>query len=264
MKQLFTIFSVLFLSFSMNAQTVTEIIDTYLENIGGEEAWREIKSMRMKGKTITQMGALPATISSMMPNKQLIEVDIQGKSFIQAFDGETAWAINPFMGGGSAEKAPQEQADEMAKNKFQDAFIDYEKKGSKVSLIGKKEVDGTETFEVKMVTEDGEEKYYYFDTENYVPIMSKVFASSGEMEGKAIEVYISDYQEVNGLMMPFSIEQKMDGQSLMQMTADSVELNPEDLTDANFAFPGAKEEAEKKEEKLEKKTKKGKKASQDQ
>lgn len=261
MKKVFTIFSVLFLSVSMmNAQTVTEIIDNYLENIGGVEAWKEVKSTRMEGKTMTQMGAFPSTVSSMTPNKQLIEVDIQGKTFIQAFDGETAWMLNPFMGG-APEKSPQEAADEMAKNKFQDEFIDYKEKGSKVSLEGKKEIDGTETFEVKLVTVEGEEKFYYFDTENFVPIMTKAFASTGEMEGKAVEVYLSDYTEVDGLMIPFSIEQKMDGQSLMQMTAEKVVINPEDLTDAKFAFPTGEEEE--KEDKP-KKVKKGKKATKDQ
>ena len=168
MKKVFTIFSLLFLSFSMtNAQTVTEIIDTYLENIGGEEAWKAVKSTRITGKTMTQMGAFPCTVSSMQPNKQLIEVDIQGKNFIQAFDGETAWMLNPFMGS-AAEKSPQEAADEMAKNKFQDEFIDYEKKGSKVSLVGKKEIEGTETFEVKLVTAECNHQAIYFGVVTHV------------------------------------------------------------------------------------------------
>ncbi len=260
MKKLFTIFSVLLLSAAMlQAQTVNEIIENYLENIGGAEAWKEVKSTRMTGKTMTQMGAFPATVSGMMPNKQLIEIDIQGKNFIQAFDGETAWMLNPFMGG-APEKAPQEMADEMAKNKFQDEFIDWEEKGSKISLEGKKEIEGTETFEVKLVTEDGEEKFYYFDTENYVPIMTKAFASTGEMEGKAVEIYLSDYQEVDGLMIPFSIEQKMDGQSLMQMTADTIEINPEGLTADNFAYPTEDEEKEEEKKEDVKKIKKDKKA----
>ena len=73
------------------------------------------------------------------------------------------------------------EATEMMKkemNDFPDPFLDYQDKGYTVELMGKEDFNGTETFKIKLVKEpitvDGEEvqdvSYYFFETENFVPI----------------------------------------------------------------------------------------------
>ncbi|MEO1712004.1 MAG: outer membrane lipoprotein-sorting protein, partial [Bacteroidota bacterium] len=88
----------------------------------------------------------------------------------------------------------------------------------------------------KMVKADGEEMYHFFDTELYIPVMTRTFAKMGPMKGQAIETYVSDYDEVDGLIVPFSIEQKLGGQTFMQMTAESVKFNIE-VADEFFSMP---------------------------
>lgn len=240
MRKVLSLFALCLTVVFVQAQdiTVEQIAENYLENIGGAEAWKEVKSMKMTGTTNTQMGAFPIEVISMEPNRSKFVVEVQGMTLIPAaFDGESGWSMNPFGGDTKPTKMPEEAAEEMKKQPFQDEFIDYDKKGSKIELLGTAEIDGTETYEVKLTTKDGTEKFYYFETENFVPIMQKQTMQSGQAKGMTMETYMSDYQEVDGLMIAHSMEQKMGDQSVMQMTAEKIELNPEDLTAESFMMP---------------------------
>ena len=57
--------------------------------------------------------------------------------------------------------------------------------------------------------------------------MVRSFAAAGPTKGMAAETFLSDYKEVDGLMVPHTIEQKMDGQTAMVIKTEKVELNPQ-------------------------------------
>jgi len=248
MKKITQLFSILALSFlmvsSVSAQKVSldEIIDTYLENVGGVENWKAIKNMKITGITAMQGMEFPVERIAAAPTMFRMNLNIMGKKMVQAYDGETAWMINPMQGDSKAQKMDEDMTKELSKQEFEDAFIDYKEKGHTVTLEGKEEVDGTETYKIKMVKKDGTENIYFFDMEDMVPIMMRSFGESGPMKGQAVDTYLSDYQEVDGLYMPFSMEQKMAGQTVMQMTTESVELNIE-LEEDLFKMPAAAEAA---------------------
>ena len=230
-------------SFTLNAQSVDEILDNYFENTGGKEAWKEMKSMKMEAMMSMQQMELPATIYSAEPNKQKVEINVQGKSLIQAYDGTTAWMINPFMGGDDPQKMPEEMSEDMVKEKFEDDFLDYKEKGHTVELLGKKEIEGAETFEIKLTKKSGDVEHHYFDTENFVPIMIQTIGTTGPTKGQASETYLSDYQEVGDFVVPFFMETKVAGQTIQKITVKNVELDVE-LADDFFDFPGMTEKGE--------------------
>lgn len=220
--------------------SVDDIVDTYLENIGGADAWTALTSVRMEAK-MSQMGMeFPGVMIQAPPNKQRMEINIQGQQMIQAYDGETAWWINPFMGASDAQPMPAEMSEEFTKEVFESEFINYKDKGHTLEYLGDVEVDGVMCHEVKMTKEDGTEEFHYFDPEYMIPIMQKTIVSSGQMEGQAVETYLSDYEEVGGLMMPKYIATKMNGATQFELTVTKVELNIE-LEDSMFAYPKDKE-----------------------
>jgi hypothetical protein len=56
------------------------------------------------------------------------------------------------------------------------------------------------------------------------------------MKGQEVKTYLSDYQEVGGLMFAFSMEQKVNGQTAFKATMEKITLN--DINDDTiFAFP---------------------------
>jgi len=230
---------------SLQAQTADEILNTYFENTGGVDAWRAVEGMRMKAKVNQGGMEIPLEIVRMKDGRQMTSITFQGLELKQGvFDGEVLWGTN--MMTQKAEKSDAEATEMMKKemNDFPDPFLDYQDKGYTVELMGKEDFNGTETFKIKLVKEpitvDGEEvqdvSYYFFETENFVPIAIHSEIKQGQAKGMMSEITFSDYQEVEGLYMPFTMSQGVKGQGGQPVTMDSIELNPE-VSDSDFAFP---------------------------
>ncbi len=178
----------------------------------------------------------PGTIYSAKPNLQYMTFSVQGKELVQAYDGETAWTINPFMGAMDAQKMSEAEAKQFTEEEFESPFMNYKEKGHTVELVGEKEVEGAETYELKLTKANGNVEYHYFDKENYVVIMTKKAISDGPQKGQDVETYLSDYQEVDGIYFPYFIETKIAGQPFSKITIESVEINPE-VDMAMFDYP---------------------------
>ncbi|WP_439482789.1 hypothetical protein [Cyclobacterium plantarum] len=225
-------------SLALKAQdiTVDNLLAHYFENTGGIENWRKLTTMRMKGVMRMQGMEFLGVITRARPNKQRVEVDFQGQSMIQAFDGEDAWWLFPMQTGSDPQSMPTEMAESMVKSNFEGDFIDYAKKGHIFELLGSSEVEGTPTYEIRLTKENGEVVYYYFDKEYFVPVMQKSEVATGQMKGQFIETYLSDYQEVGGIMIPYFTVVKVNGQTVQSITFQEVELNPE-LDELIFSRP---------------------------
>lgn len=247
MKTLKLLVIALIVSFTanVNAQTADEIIANYFENTGGIENWEKLTGIKMSAK-INQGGMeIPIDIIQLKGGKQMTVINFQGKEIKQGvFDGETLWATN-FMTQ-KAEKSDKEATDniKLNNNDFPDPFFNYKEKNYTVELLGKETIDGVEAFKIKLVKEpimvDGKEEedvsFYFFDAENFVPIVVQSEIRSGQMKGQVSEVKFSDYQEVDGLYFPFSLTQGLKGQAGQGITIDKIVVNPE--VDMNeFKFP---------------------------
>jgi hypothetical protein len=193
----------------------------------------------------TQGMELPATMVNTADGKMKVSINFQGMEFVQpAFNGETGWQTN--MTNMQAEKMDDEQ-NAMMKDQagdFPDALLNYKAKGYTATLEGEETVDGVETHKLKLtkkpVMVDGKEMenatYYFFDKDSGVQIMTRSEAKVGPMKGMTVEALMSDYQEVEGLYFPFSMENKINGQSQASIVIDKIELNKE-VDNAMFAFP---------------------------
>jgi outer membrane lipoprotein-sorting protein len=241
MKRLLLFLLILFAGVSTYAQTADEILAKYLETTGGVQNWKALKTMKATGKMSMQGMDLDFIMTNKVPNKVHIVIKVQGQEIVQAYDGIDAWMLNPLAGGKEPVKLPEEQAKQFTEEELEDEFIDYKKKGHEVKLLGKEEVDGTSCYKIELIKNKNNDKedvteIHYFDAENFVPIMTKSYARSGPSKGQEAQTYLSDYQEVNGLMMPFSMETKSNGQTVQKMTFQKITTN-ESVEDTLFAFP---------------------------
>lgn len=248
MKKIF-VFAMLALSTAfVNAQdtdSVKMILDNYFENIGGREAWSELKGIKMSAELDQQGMTIPIEVYQMADGRSATKISFQGMEINQGvFDGETLWNTN-FMSM-EAEKADDE-ATENAKRTAKDGvspFLNYEEKGFIIELVGSETVEGVDCYKLKVtkgkLLADGEEvdniSYTYFDKENFVPIQAEQEIMSGEMKGQMATTIFSDYQEVDGMYFAFSITNKSSmGEQAIEF--DEIEVNPE-VTDEMFTFPG--------------------------
>lgn len=224
--------------------THDEIINKYLTQTGGKDKWMALQTVKTTGKAKVQGMDLPIVMYQKAPNKMKLAINIQGKEIIQpAFDGTTAWSTN-FMTM-KPEKMTTEQSDNMKDEAMlQDPFIDYKGKGYKVELEGKETIEGTECHKIKLTRKpikvEGKDEenvtYYFFSVADNVPILTRSTIKQGQAKGMTQETSMSDYQEVNGLFMPFTITQKMNGQAVFSMTAEKIETNVA-IDDKTFAYP---------------------------
>jgi len=230
---------------SVNAQTAEEIIANYFENTGGIDNWKKIEGIKMSAKVNQGGMEIPIEIVQLKGGNQMTVINFQGKELKQGvFDGETLWGLN--MMTQKAEKSDKEATDNMMleKNDFPDPFLNYKENNYTVELLGKEDIEGTEAFKIKLVKEpitvDGNKEenvsFYFFDAENFVPIVVHSEMKSGQFKGQMSESKFSDYQEVEGVYFPFSMTQGLKGQPGQAIVFDEIVLNPE--VDASaFKFP---------------------------
>ncbi len=226
----------------LNAQTADEIINNYFENTGGISNWAKLEGLKMEAEANAQGMVIPVEIFNTKDGKQLVKINLQGQEVTQvSFDGETLWTTN-FMTM-AAEKSDQESTDNMKKQMkdFPSPLLNYKEKGYTVELLENETIEGTDTFKIMLtqdpLTVDGVEEanitYYYFETENFVPIVTETKINQGPMKGQMNKTTFSDYEEVNGLYFAFSMN--MGGQAI---TMTKITINPE-IDMAMFAFPEA-------------------------
>lgn len=225
--------------------TVDEIVDNYIDAIGGREAWSKVNGHKMVASASVQGMDLPIVSIELKDGRQITTYTFQGQEMVQgAFDGETLWSTS-FMTM-KAEKGDSEDAENVKRSigEYPDPFMTYKDKGYTVELDGEDVKDGVDCYKVKMNKGkrlvEGEEvdqiAYYYFDKETFVPIVIETEVLKGQMKGQMSSTLMSDYQEVDGLYYPFSISQGGDFGSFT-LTVEEIILNPE-VKDDQFAFPG--------------------------
>jgi outer membrane lipoprotein-sorting protein len=224
------------------AETVEEIVAANLEAKGGEEAWKALTTGRLTGTMRMGAGAagaieMPFTVEFKKPDKIRLEFTMQGMTAVQAVDGDTGWAILPFMGKTEPEELAEDQVKQLKNQaEFEGVLVDYEEKGHTVELMGKEEVDGTPAYKLKVTRENGDIDHLYLDEEYFVEFKSE---SLREVQGNEVTIttVIGDYKEVDGLLFPHSMELSFGGGEAQQViTIQSVELGVE-LDDERFAMP---------------------------
>ena len=247
---LLTAFALL-ISTSFNAQTVDEIIENYIENTGGAENWQKVKSIKMN-MSVNQMGMDIPIEQYSSAERTYTKFSLQGQDIMQGvFDGETLWSTNFMLM--KAEKSNQDDIENVknALSEFPDPFLNYKEKGYIAELMGTETLEGSDVFKVKLTKKpnlvDGEEvpnvTIYYFDAENFVPIMTHQEMTEGPAKGTIMEAKMSDYQEVEGLYMPFSMTQGIKDQPGQALIIKSIEINTV-VDDSIFKFPETVSEEE--------------------
>ena len=87
-------------------------------------------------------------------------------------------------------------------------------------------VEGTDAFKLKVTLASGDVRYYFMDTDYYVPIKieTKRMIRGAERE---YETSLGDYKEVSGWYMPFSVESNVKGSAnRAKVTYQKIEQTP--------------------------------------
>lgn len=197
----------LFFIQAVNAQTVDEVIEKYIDAMGGKEKLMSLNSVVMNGSLSVQgmdVG-ITTSISKGVGSRTDISVPGMGEGF-QIMNTTKGWNFFPFQGQASPEEVPADQVKaSQSLLDLQGPLINYKEKGNKVALLGKETVDGKEAYKLQVTSADGKISTYFFDTQTYYKIktISKAQTPQGEME---VETSYSDFKKTaEGYLFPYSI-----------------------------------------------------------
>lgn len=184
--------------------TVDQIIDNYVEAIGGKPAVEKINSRVSKGTfDIPAMGAGgTAEIVGKAPGKAYSEVEIAGFGiFKRAFDGKTGWSQDPISG--LRDLGPEEMEDAKIDEDFY-RDIKLKELYPKLELKGKAKVGEREAYLIEAPGPAGSLDKIYFDTES--GLILKMEGERASPQGRIrLETALEDYRDVEGVKVPFTL-----------------------------------------------------------
>jgi hypothetical protein len=220
------------------AQTADELVARYIKTIGGMEKIKAINSLRRSGKFIGGGGFEAVYVTeSKRPNFVRQEFSLQGMTGINAYDGKNGWKIEPWQGKKDVETLSEDELkDIVEESDFDGPLIDYQKKGNKVEYAGKDEIEGSDVYKLKVTLANGDVRYFYLDTDYYVPIKIEIkrMIRGAEVE---LETTLGDYKAVNGVYFPFSFETGAKGSpNTGKIIFEKIEANAS-LDDTRFVAP---------------------------
>lgn len=189
--------------------TVNQVIQKYIDAIGGSEKLKSVKSLAYTVEGTVQ-GMNITSNSTQTGDKYCSETRVNGNSAgKQVYDGKTAFIYTR----GQKHELP----DQVAANMREQAVIFPELdllNNPGATLSGVDKVNGTNVYVVK-----SEQKTYYFDQTTGL----KLKEVSSAM-GATIAITFGDYKEFSGVLIPTSMEQSA-GSQPVPLKVTSAEIN---------------------------------------
>lgn len=219
------------------AQTpsVDELIAKNIAARGGEQKLKAINTRKIAGTVSAQGMEIPMTVLAKRPDKMFQEMSVQGQRIVTAYDGQQAWTINPMMGGKPAPLTGP-QADMLEDQAWFDGpLAGARQRGDKMEIVGREDLDGKPAWKLAITRPGGQTTHIHLDAESFLE--RQVSARIGE-GGTAMDVksVISDYQPVDGVLVPRKVETTVGGQPQASVTITAVEFNVP-IDDTQFAMP---------------------------
>ena len=226
-KVMLTLAGLVWCATPLAAQTADEIIAKYVKTVGGMDRIQAVTTLRRTGK-FTGGGGFEAVVvqENKRPTKVREEFSLQGMTGVNAYDGKSGWKIEPWQGKKDPEALSEEEMKQIVEDAdFDEPLVNYQQKGNKVEFVALDQVEGTDAYKLKVTLASGDTRYYYMDTDYYVPIKieMKRMIRGAEQE---FETSLGDYKEVAGWYLPYSIESNVKGSDNRQkVTFEKIEAN---------------------------------------
>lgn len=205
-----------------------QVLEKMIEAQGGREALAAIRDMTLSGSMeLVQMGLDGnVTIFQKEPDKMRLDIEIMGMVISQAYDGKTAWFLNPQTGAN--EVMPEQMAADMRRQAMgDDALLNPQKYNITYTYEGTDTVEGREHHVLKQHYPDGYTAVFYLDSKTFY--LTKTKSMTINQMGMEVETenYQSDFRQVDsiGLVMPFAMTTYQEKEEFMAMTVDDVRFN---------------------------------------
>ena len=224
--------------------TSAKIISLHLARNGGVENIKSIKTLKKTGSSKEGKELLQITEYYKAPNKYRLEkrYRLGGRKYLSvlATDGQTVWSREvtpekkpPVVIKGAAAKKILADAD------IYGELVDWKAKGHRFSYQGKSSVNGRPAFLLKAYLNNGEVKWYYFDSKTFLVTrlgFTEIFAGT-KVDADIFPVKI---KPLNGTYQNETIEFTASNQVYRTIAYDEIIANT-DISDDLFTLPKVKQ-----------------------
>ena len=218
---------------SVQAQTVDDVINKYIEALGGKEKLNSIKTLYMEGVTVMQNGnEITAKMYREQDKLSRREISSPMGNMVSIVTDKEGWVSNP-RNAGAFEAIPAERLKfQQAELDIRSGLIDYASKGSTVELLGKEQVGDAEAYKIKLTPKTGNEVIYFIDAKTWHLVRETRKGGGGMMGGgrggqqgnadQTINIDYSNYQKTDdGFVFPYTVRFGQGG----SMNYEKIEVN---------------------------------------
>lgn len=202
-----------------SSEQARAIISKYLDAIGGADAVKNIqdKTTIMRGTAMDQ--AVTIIIKQKLPNKLRQDIKAGGMDQTLIFDGEKA----VMKVAGQTIKVEGKQLEQLKLESTMEMMLNPESLGIKLSYEGNEQSGEFLLHKVKFTLPSGLNWIAYFDDKTGLKVKeSKETETQMGLINQVLEY--SNYQDVDGIKIPFTLKQSFGPQSL-ELTVSSVKIN---------------------------------------
>jgi len=203
-----------------------EVIDRYVESIGGREAAERIQSRRLVYQVSAGGQTIDMDVRQRRPNLGVVVVSTPLGEVRSGFDGNVGWAIGPT--GPVIMEGPQ--GEEVRIRSAFDADILFNVYPT-METTERAEYGGKACYKVRMVTAAGMESARCFDVETGLMV-----AVEATQNGLPVTAVYDEYREFDGLKYPASFTSSAMGQ---EAVTTLVTVEHTDIPASEFALPEA-------------------------
>lgn len=187
-----------------------DIVAKHLAAIGGEAAFKAVKSFHAKGTFELPAQSLsgPLELMAARPNKLLLRVDIPSVGHVESgFDGKNGWSIDPLAG---PSLLTGRALSEMSEDAWFDGTLHAPDRVKELTTLAKVEFDKRQAYQVKVVHISGVEQTEYYDVETGLQIGSESQRET-PMGLLPTKVMLREYQKFGTLKQPTVLVQSTMG-----------------------------------------------------
>ena len=207
-------------------QSADEVLEKMIQAQGGRDKLASVKDTTVTGSfEMTSMGMSGQTTRyHKEPGFFRMDIEVMGMLITQAYDGETARALNPQTR--MTEVMPELQAKYFKKAIYgNEALLNPKKHGISFAYKGKEKIDDKEYHVLEQSFSDGYKVTMYVDPKTFLTYKTKATTLDQMMMETESESIMSDYREVDGMMTAFNMQIFQGGEEFIVFTVSEIKYN---------------------------------------
>ena len=204
---------------------IDQIVQKYFDAIG----WKDINKVETAVATgISVQYGQETSFRQIQkrPDKAYMEVLLaNGQIIKQGYNGKSGWMLASWMN----EAEPVELLGPDLKTikdmgNIEGDLWNWQEKGYKLVLAGIQNSAGKKLYNLRLTKTDGDVDEMYIDAESFLlnKMIRKTNIGGSEVE---VEIFYDDYRNIDGILLPFKIEQRFNNQTGTVINIKEIKFN---------------------------------------